>query len=223
MVAFWGKGKIVGTALFYHRMISDPNQSPSYILSDVLLRIILSPLLSYNEDTFRSLHRHFSNFYRYFTYIVYCKFSRMCKYVSGKKMCIHKTPNTFYHLIENSCFRKGVVFNYDRNRKGSKAFLRLRRLRSVWQCQEECYNSIKVVYIKGQKRTLPCRFFSYIPRGRACYTQHDPPEVPVRNVKKARFGVLSGGPFCEGKFMHKMNLFGIHWLTETSHFYIYIC
>ena len=35
--------KIFRNAIFYHRIISDPNQSPSDISSDVLLEIILSP------------------------------------------------------------------------------------------------------------------------------------------------------------------------------------
>ena len=41
----WGVDCLVWSKMlsFCHRMISDPNQSPSDILSDVLLRIILSP------------------------------------------------------------------------------------------------------------------------------------------------------------------------------------
>ena len=40
-----GCGKIFELLSFHHRIISDPNESPSDILSDVVLKIILSPVV----------------------------------------------------------------------------------------------------------------------------------------------------------------------------------
>ena len=52
----WFGVKYFEMLTFCHRMISDPNQSPSDISSDVLLKIILSPVISVHSRLFSAMN-----------------------------------------------------------------------------------------------------------------------------------------------------------------------